>query len=224
MTRSEFETIKNYMHECLSDSSHDSEHVMRVLYIALKLAAKQSNVDYDILIAACLLHDIGRKAEFRDPNVSHADEGARMAETFLKGMGWDAKRAKHVNDCVRTHRFRSGDAPQSTEAKILFDADKLDVSGALGIARTLLYKGYVGQPLYTVSKGGICPGEDKDSPASFYKEYNFKLKNIESKLYTEEAKNIARERAAISSMFFEHLAEEVDSAYAARTMLEDHLK
>jgi uncharacterized protein len=219
MKASEYKTIENYMLDCMSDSAHDPEHVMRVLYIALRLAAAEQGIDYDILIASCLLHDIGRKAEFRDPKVSHADEGGRMAEAFLTGIGWDAQRARHVSDCVRTHRFRSGDAPQSLEAKILFDSDKLDVTGALGIARTLLYKGYVGQPIYTVSGGEICAGTDKDCPASFYKEYNFKLKNLESKLYTQEAKSIAHHRGVISAAFFDELKEEADSAHASKGML-----
>lgn len=207
----------------MRDSAHDTEHVMRVLYTALQIAQTEQGVDCDILIAACLLHDIARGEQFADPSVCHAAEGGRKAERFLIGLGWDAQRARHVRDCIKTHRFRSGDPPVSIEAKILFDADKLEAAGALGIARTLMYKGHVEQPLYTLSGGEICPGTGKDSPASFYKEYNFKLKNVESKLFTQEAKNIARYRGEISAMFFERLAEEVDSAYLGKSILEERL-
>lgn len=48
-----------------------------------------------------------------------------------------------------THRFRKNRPPESPEAKILFDADKLDVTGAMGVARTLVYQGTMAQPLYS---------------------------------------------------------------------------
>ena len=51
-----------------SDSAHDREHIYRVLYNALAIARTEENVDYDILIAACLLHDVGRPEQFADPN------------------------------------------------------------------------------------------------------------------------------------------------------------
>ncbi|MBR2145622.1 MAG: HD domain-containing protein [Akkermansia sp.] len=45
----------------MTDSAHDREHVYRVLYAALNLARGEENVNYDVLIAACLLHDVGRR-------------------------------------------------------------------------------------------------------------------------------------------------------------------
>lgn len=62
MTRQTYSLLENYMLSCMDDSAHDKEHVYRVLYHALRIAKMLHNVDYDVLIAACLLHDIGRKA------------------------------------------------------------------------------------------------------------------------------------------------------------------
>jgi uncharacterized protein len=224
MKRDEYKTIENYMLSCMNDSSHDCEHVMRVLYTALRLAATERGVDNDILITACLLHDIGRDAQFKDPGVCHAAVGAGMAETFLLGIGWDERRAAWVRNCIRTHRFRSGDPPVSMEAKILFDADKLDVSGAMGVARTLMYQGQVGAPLYTTEDGKICPGDGKTFPESFYKEYHNKLKNIHEKLFTRGARDIARARSEAAAAFFEKLSEEVYDAYAGKGILEERLE
>jgi uncharacterized protein len=181
-------------------------------------------LNQDILITAFLLHDIGRDAQFKDPGVCHAAVGADMAESFLLGIGWDAERAAWVRDCIRTHRFRSGDPPVSIEAKILFDADKLDVSGAMGIARTLMYQGQVGAPLYTTEGGKICPGDGKTFPESFYKEYQMKLKGIHTKLFTQEARDIARSRSETAAVFFEKLSEEVDGAYEGRGILDGCLE
>ena len=66
MTREIYHKIENYMLSIMDDSAHDREHVYRVLYNALEIAKAESDVDYDILIAACLLHDIGRKEQFTD--------------------------------------------------------------------------------------------------------------------------------------------------------------
>lgn len=224
MKADEYKAIENYMLQCMNDSSHDCEHVYRVLYTALRLAEAEQGVDCDILIAACLLHDIGREAQFKDPKVCHAEEGSKMARSFLPGIGWDERCARHVCDCIRTHRFRSYDPPASIEAKILFDADKLDVTGAMGVARTLIYQGQVGAPLYTVSGGGVCAGTDKECPESFYKEYHNKLKDIHTLLYTDEAKRIARQRGGISAEFMSALEREVDEAYEGRGILDGCIK
>ena len=73
---------------------------------------------------------------------------------FLMENGFDEEFSRKVKHCIKTHRFRKSMQPESVEAKILFDADKLDVTGALGIARTLMYKGNVAEPIYNVLPGG----------------------------------------------------------------------
>ncbi len=154
MKKEDYTTMENYMLSCMEDSAHDKEHIYRVLYNALDIAQTEERVDYDILISACLLHDVGRKEQFENPSVCHAMAGAEKAYVFLKGHGFPEEYAAAVRDCIRSHRFRKSDPPQSIEAKILFDADKIDVSGAIGIARTLVYKGKVAEPLYTLQEDG----------------------------------------------------------------------
>ena len=71
-----YEKIENYMFSCMKDSAHDPEHIFRVLYQSLHIASKRNeNINYDVLIASCLLHDIGRDKQFKDPNVCHAEVG-----------------------------------------------------------------------------------------------------------------------------------------------------
>lgn len=55
------------MLSCMEDSAHDKEHIYHVLYNALEIAKTEMNIDYDVLIASCLLHDIGRKEQFENP-------------------------------------------------------------------------------------------------------------------------------------------------------------
>lgn len=212
------------MLECMKDGAHDSEHIYRVLNYALDIAEKHT-VDTDVLTAAVLLHDIGRGAQFRNPALDHAAVGSEMAYDFLIKSGWDADKAEHVKKCISTHRYRKNSGPESTEAKILFDADKLDVTGAVGIARTLAYIGIVGEPLYSVADDGQILDGTKDTAPSFFQEYNFKLKHIYDGFYTARAKEIAAERKETAQLFYEALLKEVEEPHKkGRRLLEKILK
>lgn len=208
MNPEEYERIEAYMLACMTDAAHDREHIYRVLYTALDIAETEAGTDLDILTTAALLHDIGREAQARDPAVCHAEAGSQMAYEFLLGLGWEEGRAAHVRDCVLTHRFRTDRRPGSLEAKILFDADKLDVTGAVGIARSLMYGGQITQPLYRLDDRGEVLTDPK-SPPSFFREYNYKLRGIADTLHTERARALARGRQAVSDAFYDALLEEV---------------
>jgi uncharacterized protein len=215
-----FEIIKGYMYECMDDSAHDSEHIFRVLYTALHIAEKTGGeINYDVLIAAALLHDTARNEQFANPALCHAREGGKKAKAFLLKHDWDEGRAEHVNQCISTHRFRGDNVPESAEAKILFDADKLDASGCLGIARTLMYQGCVGEPIYSAGTTGVSDGKDSGDPASFYKEYHFKLKNLYAIFYTEAARRVAEKRKKAAELFFSELCSEVDDSYRDENLI-----
>lgn len=220
MNNKAFRVIEDHMRSCMKDAAHDEEHIYRVLYSALHIAKFESGVNYDVLIAACLLHDIGREAEFKNPELCHAKVGGEMAMDYLLEIGWDEKAAGHVKSCIQSHRFRSGNTPESIEAKILFDADKLDVTGALGIARTLIYTGQVNEALYTLNNGSVSDGTNKDEPESFFKEFNHKLKNLYELFYTEEGRKLAASRKEIAFSFYGCLMKEIGDTYKMREVLE----
>ncbi len=210
MDKSTYEAIHSHMRLKMQDSAHDSLHVCRVLYQALNIAKTHPEVNRDILIASCLLHDIGRQAQFDNPALCHAVEGGKMAYAFLLDLGWPEADCRHVRDCVTTHRYRSDNPPKTIEAQILFDADKLDVTGALGIARSLAYQGHLGTPLYCVDENGaVQDGSEAGAEDSFLREYHFKLRKLYDRFYTPEARKIAQQRKAILTAFYEELLEEV---------------
>lgn len=212
MQKDMYKKIESYMLSCINDGAHDCQHMYRILYHALDIA-RNYDVDKDVLIAAGLLHDIGRDAQFRNPKLDHAVVGAEMAYEFLIEIGWPQDKAQHVKACISTHRYRNNNPPISMEAKILFDADKLDATGTLGIARTLAYKGIVAEPLYYVDEDGcVFDGQNEERP-SFFQEYNWKLKHVYDKFYTERAKAIAKERQRASISFYESMCSEVSSIH-----------
>ena len=186
----------------------------RVLYFAVDIAKFENNVDMDVLIAACLLHDIGRGEQYESPALRHERVGSEKAHAFLTGLDWPEADAGQVRDCIATHSYRCGNPPASMEAKILFDADKLDAAGTLGIARTLLYQGIVSEPLYTLdAQGGVCDGA-KDGKPSFFREYRYKLEKLYDRFYTERARQIADGRRPSAAAFYDGMLSEVRDCYA----------
>lgn len=217
-----YQRIKEIAEKELSGSSHDMEHVMRVYNLCLRLAKNQSDVDLEVLRTAALLHDIARVKENDDNsgNTDHAILGADTAENILKGLGWSKDRIMLVKDCIITHRFRSENRPRSKEAKILFDADKLDVTGAVGIARSFIIAGEYGERLYAdiaideYARDNLVDGKwdgrikemSKHAPNL---EFETKFKHIPEELLTIEARKIAKPRVEFMRRFFERLRSEI---------------
>ena len=227
MNRKEYGQIEAYMLGCMQDSAHDKDHVYRVLYNALTIAQAEgkAELDMDVLIAACLLHDVGRPEQMADPRLCHAQLGSEKARCFLLEMGWDTERTEQVCRCIRTHRFRKSDPPESMEAKILYDADKLDVTGAIGLARTLAYNGAMNEPIYTTAPDGtILDGSTDGEPDSFCREYRYKLEHVYSRFLTSAGARMAMERRQAAADFYRSLMHEVcDTLHTGQMVLEEEM-
>ena len=133
---------------CLEEGGpHGPDHTERVVQNALAIG-HELEARLDILAPAALLHDIGRSAESRSKGgICHAEIGAKLAGPLLRGLDFSEEDAEAVCHCIRSHRFRGGSRPESLEAQILFDADKLDSIGAVGIGRAFLFAGQIGSRL-----------------------------------------------------------------------------
>lgn len=214
--------IKKIVKKELSSSHHDIEHIERVYNLCLHLAKYESDVDLEILKTAALLHDIARFKEFQDKTgkIEHAALGAEMAEEVLKTLGYSKEKIEQVKHCIIVHRYRRNRKPKTVEAMILFDADKLDALGAVGVARAFMMAGHYNQKIYSNVSiaeylrdnvlGGKPEGGLKDvSKHTPNIEYELKLKNIPERLYTPKAKAIAKERLQFMENFFERLKTEI---------------
>lgn len=209
MDRQTYLMLEGYMLECMRDTAHDKEHVYRVLNNAVLIGRSEENVDWDVLIASALLHDISRPEQIADPAVDHALHGGDKAWAFLNANGFDEAFCERVRQCIRTHRFRKSEPPASLEAKILFDADKLDVAGAIGIARTLAYNGETGRPIYTRNAQGNISDGRGDQADSFFREYRFKLEGMYDRFLTRRGAELAKARQRAAVDFYDALLAEV---------------
>jgi len=163
----------------------------------------------DILSAAALLHDIGRSHEMLSQGkICHAAKGAEMSRTILTGLEFSQEMKEAILHCIEAHRYRNNKAPESLEAKILFDADKLDSIGAIGIGRAFLFAGQVGARLHNrgVDVAKTCSYSTEDTA---YREFLVKLCKIKDKMLTPEGKRLAAERHEFMELFFKRLDKEI---------------
>lgn len=207
--------IKNYIKKEAeklfngAKSSHDWEHTLRVCSLCERIGPAE-NADMEVLIAAAFLHDIGRSEQDASFGaVCHAEKGAQMALPIIKEIALSKSRKENIIHCIRAHRFRGNFMPETAEAKVLFDADKIDAIGAVGVARAFLFAGEVGARLYNpdINIEDTKPYTKEDTG---YREYKVKLCRIKERILTREGKKIADERHAFMEEFFKRFMEEYD--------------
>lgn len=152
------------------DRAHDLGHALRVRTWGEKLACEEGANSLIVELAA-LLHDIGRSGAVEK---THAESSAGLAVNILHKCHYQEDVIIQVKDSIVSHSREAGYEPQSIEAKILYDADKLDFVGTVGLARLFLLAGAEGWPL--IGKG---------SCEEFYQN---RICGYREHLYTESAK------------------------------------
>ena len=195
-----------------ASSCHDWTHVERVHNLAVKIA-KEEGANIGIVKIATYLHDIGRKEEMdKKGKVCHAEIGFELAEGILSKYNLDEEIVKNIRHCILTHRYRNNHKPETIEAKVLFDADKLDSIGAMGVARDFLFAGFYGGLLYVGNEKKVAENAKdyaytkKDTALL---EYYYKLRKVRASIITKAGKVIAKERHEYMADFFKRFDLEV---------------
>jgi uncharacterized protein len=210
-SRSALEIVKTAAKKLFNRArgSHDWEHTLRVCGLCKRIG-KTEGVDMEVLLIAAYLHDIGRcHQDASEGAVCHAEMGARMAWPIIRKLPLTAAQKKNILHCIRTHRFRGNAGPATPEAKVLFDADKLDAIGAVGVARAFLFAGEVGACLHNpeINAEEAAPYSRDDTG---FREYRVKLCKIRERILTAEGKKLANERHDFMQKFFERFLEEYE--------------
>ncbi|NOZ59964.1 MAG: HD domain-containing protein [Euryarchaeota archaeon] len=189
--------------------AHDFDHVERVLRLAVRIA-EEEGADVEVVRFAALLHDLERAREDRGEVECHATASAERAERLLLERGLSREFAARVAECIRSHRFRKGLHPESIEARVLSDADKLDATGAVGIARAYLFGGKYGQRVWEEEPKDVrfYPGM-RGAEYSPRTEYELKLSRLRERMFTATGRRIAEHRSRFMELFFEELEKEV---------------
>ncbi|MBC8443754.1 MAG: HD domain-containing protein [Deltaproteobacteria bacterium] len=192
-----------------STGSHDWEHTLRVHRLCWRIGPPEG-ADMAVLSAAAYLHDIGRSFQDRSRGrICHARKGAELAKEIIRPLPFSKDQKAKILDAIRSHRFRGDHRPQDIEAKVLFDADKLDAIGAVGVARAFLFAGEVGARLHN-------PGVDLQTTRPYskddtgFREFQLKLVKIKDRILTRTGKKIAGDRHRYMADFFKRFQEEYE--------------
>ncbi|NIQ04701.1 MAG: HD domain-containing protein [Candidatus Korarchaeota archaeon] len=205
LDNSVFEKIKERSEEFLKLSHHSKYHVDRVYNLAVRLA-KEENADLDVVKASVLLHDIARAMEDEGEIEDHAAEGAKMARKVLEVVNFPKEKIDKVIHCIEAHRFKKGMEAESLEAKILQDADRLDIIGAIGLARVFTRGGWGNKPIYDPS---IPPKEKYDGKSLTSVNHIYeKILKVKDTINTKNAKGVAKERHNFVEQFLERFLKE----------------
>jgi len=172
--------------------AHGFFHTVRVLCNALRIAENyRDKVDLEVLVAATLLHDIGRSFE-EEVGVHHAIISAHLAEAILPSLGFGGERCERVKRAILEHSFSLGLQPSSLESCILRDADRLDALGVVGF--------------YRMIETGVEMGRTLVDTIAHYWE---KLEKLPDTMCTSEARVEAARRLEALRLVVEKLRSEI---------------
>jgi len=202
------------------DWAHGRNHIQRVLRTATEIG-KHEGADLEVIELATVLHDILENKETHSglEGFRHEIEGSREARKILKQLGLADKTVDAVCHCIESHRKRAGiTSPQTIEAKCLFDADKLDCIGAIGIMRSAFVSFDHQQEFYKEEndiEAYRCRNIRADGTIIDYAqhssnlEYELSLKSVADRMHTETGRRLAKGRAAFMDAFYDRLGKEM---------------
>lgn len=205
-----FEKLYPIVEEIFNSSrgSHDMDHTLRVLNMAKHIAVLEW-ASFEVVELSALLHDIAR-SEQDNSNwlICHAERWAELASKILSDNWVEPELIEKINHCISTHRKKWWKIPVSLEAKVLFDADKLDSIWATWIWRAFQFSWEIWSRFHN-SDIDVLKTEAYSREDTAYREYMLDLQYIGSKMMTKEWRRIAEWRHDFMVAFFERLNKEV---------------
>ncbi len=209
-------TYETMRREQINDTAHDYDHIVRVMAMADTLHAHEGG-HLPTIWAAVAFHDIGQERE-RQHGGDHALIGAEMALALLSCTQFPQEAIPHVQEAIRGHRMTSGNTPHTLEGRILYDADKIDCLGAIGISRLYCITGSYNQKIYSPFPPDIIePVEPlvvralrRRADYSPNIEFQLLFGNLAERMTTETGRNLAQERYDYMAAFFNRLQHEIE--------------
>ncbi len=175
-----------------NDGSHDAAHLIRVWKNAVRIHGSEGG-DLRLLAAAVLLHDCVA-VEKNSPHRAQASRlAAERAFELLDGLGWRTMEITAVAHAIVTHSFSANIQPESIEAKILQDADRLDAIGMIGAARCFYIAGRMGSGLYD-PLDPLAENRPLDDKAFAIDHFEVKLFKLTGGFQTAAGRALARQR------------------------------
>jgi len=193
--------------QAAGDPAHDEGHVKRVVANARALSEKEG-ADLAIVLPAAWLHDCVSVAKNSPERSSASRLAARRAGGWLQKEGYPAEHIAGIEHAIVAHSFSARVAPQTVEAKVVQDADRLDALGAVGIARTLMLGGATGMPFYNLSEP-FPIARMADDGTSVIDHFFTKLLKLADTMQTASGREVASQRSRFLEQFLTQLGSEI---------------
>lgn len=205
-----FETLAELLlphFEAAGDGSHDVAHIARVFRNALRIQALEGG-DARLLAAAVLLHDCVSVEKSSPLRAEASRLAAEKAVHVLSALNWTEVDCAAVYHAVHAHSFSAGVAPQTLEARILQDADRLDAIGAVGAARCFYTAGRMGSSLYNPFDP-LAKARPLDDRAFAMDHFPAKLFKLADGFQTVAGQAMAKERHQRLVTIYEQFLDEI---------------
>lgn len=191
-----------------NDPSHDFEHALRVLRNAERILEREGG-DSDVVIPAALFHDAVIYPKNHPKSKDASNESADVAQRALSEIpDYPQDKIALVGDAIRQCSFSKNVRPDSIEAQILQDADRLEATGAISIMRTFASTGQMGRPFYHPDDP-FCERREPQSLSYALDLFYGRLLVVGDRMHTETAKEMARERTEFLVTFLNQLKKEI---------------
>lgn len=174
------------------DGSHDLAHIHRVFRNAMRIHGQEGG-NGTVLAASVLLHDCVA-VEKNSPLRAQASRlAAEKACGLLRDLRWGETDIEAVAHAILTHSFSANIAPETLEAKILQDADRLDAIGMVGAARCFYIAGRMGSALYD-PEDPLAENRPLDDRRFAIDHFENKLFKLADGFQTQAGRQLAKER------------------------------
>jgi uncharacterized protein len=192
------------------NGSHGWDHTERVLHLCLHIGKKE-RADLEVLTLSAILHDICKPEEIKlKGEICHATKAALIAKEMLERYSLPKEKIDAVVHCIEAHRNRTDKRPATLEAKILFDSDKIDALGAVGLGRLFMTASGYNAKLHNDKNTDLEKVKDYEEEDTAYREFHLYQRNHPEKMFTTEAKKLARERIKFMEEFFLRMNKEIE--------------
>lgn len=189
------------------DAAHDLEHVRRVVANATHLAEAEG-ADPGVVVPAAWLHDCVIISKDSPDRPLASRLAAAAAGEFLTGAGYPAHYIPAIVHAIEAHSFSVGIAPETPEAKVVQDADRLDALGAVGIARCIAVGAVLGRALYDPSEP-FPKQRPPDDRLNTIDHFYTKLFRLAENMHTTTGREEARQRTAFMQAYLSQLGREI---------------
>lgn len=167
----------------------------------------------EILFPAAWLHDCVSVPKDSPLRAKASELAADRALDILRKHGYPDRHFPDIHHAIRAHSFSAGITPETIEAKVLQDADRLDALGAVGLSRCLMLGGHLGSTLY--HPDDPFAEKRKLEDAKFCIDHFFaKLLGLKDTMQTQAGRALAEERTEFLSTFLKQLGSEIGAVPA----------